>query len=118
MDRKDLDKSIEDKKEIIKALEEELKVKDLLIIDNGRSCTNEILKREQEFIGMLGQIKGDLKKRDVKEEPIIYESLRKSTDDSTMQMVLPSPQVIQVNKNQDLKGVINKIEMMEKKIKN
>jgi hypothetical protein len=35
-----------------------------------------------------------------------------------MQMVLPSPQIIQVNKNQDLKGVINKIEMMEKKIKN
>ena len=118
MDRKDLDKSIEDKKEIIKVLEEELKVKDLLIIDNGRSCTNEILKREQEFIGMLGQIKGDLKKRDAREEPIIYESLRRSTDDSTMQMVLPSPQIIQVNKNQDLKGVINKIEMMEKKIKN
>ena len=117
MDRKDLNKSIEDKKEIIRTLEEELKAKNLLIIDNGRSCTNEILKREQEFIGMLGQIKGDLRKRDVKEEPIIYESYRRSTDDSTMQMILPSPQVIQVRKDPDLKGVINKIEMMEKKIK-
>jgi hypothetical protein len=117
MDRKDLNKSIEDKKEIIRVLEEELKVKNLLIIDNGRSCTNEILKREEEFITMLGQIKGDLRKRDVKEEPIIYESYRRSTDDSTMQMILPSPQVIQVKKDPDLKGVINKIEMMEKKIK-
>ena len=117
MDRKDLNKSIEDKKEIIRVLEEELKVKNLLIIDNGRSCTNEILKREEEFITMLGQIKGDLRKRDVKEEPIIYESLRRSTDDSTMQMILHSPQVIQVKKDPDLKGVINKIEMMEKKIK-
>ena len=117
MDRKDLNKSIEDKKEIIRTLEEELRAKDLLLIDNGRSCTNEILKREEEFITMLGQIKGDLRKRDVKEEPIIYESLRRSTDDSTMQMILPSPQVIQVKKDPDLKGVINKIEMMEKKIK-
>ena len=117
VDRKDLNKSIEDKKEIIRVLEEELKVKNLLIIDNGRSCTNEILKREEEFINMLGQIKGDLRKRDVKEEPIIYESYRRSTDDSTMQMILPSPQVIQVKKDPDLKGVINKIEMMEKKIK-
>lgn len=118
LDRKDLDKLIADKKQIIKVLQEELRVKNLMIIDNGRSCTNEILKREQEFIGMLGQIKGDLKKRDVKEEPIIYQSLRRSTNDSTMQMVLPSPRIIQVNKHQDLKGIINKIEIMEKKIKN
>jgi len=117
MDRKDLNKSIEDKKEIIRTLEEELKTKNLLLIDNGRSCTNEILRREEEFINMLGQIKGDLRKRDVKEEPIIYESLRRSTDDSTMQMILPSPQVIQVKKDPDLKSVINKIEVMEKKIK-
>ena len=117
MDRKDLNKSIEDKKEIIRTLEEELKTKNLLLIDNGRSCTNEILRREEEFINMLGQIKGDLRKRDVKEEPIIYESLRRSTDDSTMKMILPSPQVIQVKKDPDLKSVINKIEVMEKKIK-
>jgi hypothetical protein len=117
MDRKDLDKSIENKKEIIRTLEEELKTKNLLLIDNGRSCTNEILRREEEFINMLGQIKGDLRKKDVKEEPIIYESLRRSTDDSTMQMVLPSPQVIKVKKDPDLKRVINKIEVMEKKIK-
>jgi hypothetical protein len=116
MDRKDLDKSIEDKKEIIKVLEEELKVKNLLIIDNGRFCTNEILKREQEFIGMLGQIKGDLKKKE-EEKPLIYESLRIRNNDSTLKMmILPAPEANVVTKKSNLKPIIKKIEMMEEKI--
>jgi hypothetical protein len=116
VDRKDLNKSIEDKKETIKVLEDELKLKNLLIIDNGRSCTNEILKREQEFIGMLGQIKGDLKKKE-EEKPLIYESLRIRNNDSTLKMmILPAPEANVVTKKSNLKSIIKKIEMMEEKI--
>ena len=116
VDRKDLNKSIEDKKETIKVLEDELKLKNLLIIDNGRSCTNEILKREQEFIGMLGQIKGDLKKKE-EEKPLIYESLRIRNNDSTLKMmILPAPEANVVTKKSNLKPIIKKIEMMEEKI--
>jgi hypothetical protein len=116
VDRKDLNKSIEDKKETIKVLEDELKLKNLLIIDNGRSCTNEILKREQEFIGMLGQIKGYLKKKE-EEKPLIYESLRIRNNDSTLKMmILPAPEANVVTKKSNLKPIIKKIEMMEEKI--
>ncbi len=118
VDRKDLNKSIEDKKEMIRSLEEEIKSKDLLIISNGRSCTNEILKREQEFIGMLGQIKSDLKKKE-EEKPLMYESVRMVNNDSTLKMmILPTPEVNIVTKKSDLKSIISKIETMEKKIHN
>jgi hypothetical protein len=117
VDRTDLNKSIEDKKEIIRELENELKNKNLLIISNGRSCTDEILKREQEFIGMLGQIKKDLKKKE-EEKPLIYESsLRIGNNDSTLKMmILPAPEVNVVTKKSNLKPIIKKIEMMEEKI--
>jgi hypothetical protein len=116
VDRTDLNKSIEDKKEIIRELENELKNKNLLIISNGRSCTDEILKREQEFIGMLGQIKKDLKKKE-EEKPLIYESLRIGNNDSTLKMmILPTPEVNVVTKKSNLKPIIKKIEMMEEKI--
>ena len=67
---------------------------------------------------MLGQIKGDLKKKE-EEKPLIYEPLRMENNDSNLKMmILPAPEVNVVTKKSTLKPIINKIEMMEKKIKN
>ncbi len=60
LDREELMQNLENKETRIKALESEIDTLSNRIRQNQRLCTDQITQREQEFIEMLNQLKGEL----------------------------------------------------------
>jgi hypothetical protein len=60
LDREELMQNLENKETRIKALESEIDTLSNRIRQNQRLCTDQITQREQKFIEMLNQLKGEL----------------------------------------------------------
>lgn len=91
-------------------------------IRNGeRNCTDEIAKRENEFIAMLDELKGDMKKQpkavkyhaDYYPVPVPTSSDGVAKDEMIVNMKMAEPATVQPNLNK----FIDKIDKMKSKIK-
>jgi cell division protein FtsL len=93
-------------------------------IRNGeRNCTDEIVKRENEFVAMLDELKGDMKRQpairtvkyhaDYQPMPIPVESEGVAKDEMIVNMKMAEPVIVQPNFNK----FIDKIDKMKSKIK-
>jgi hypothetical protein len=112
--KEDLKSEIENKDQKIKLLEKEIGEKDSKIRNEQKSCTDQIVEREKEFIAMLDYLKDKAKKDDNKIlSTLNMESLSKVDSSST---TINNKSTIIV-KN-DMKNIIGEIDIMRKKIKN
>ena len=109
----------------IVSLENLVDTLDLKIRKSQRECTNEITTRESEFIQMLEELKRDAR---LKEAPDNLVTKRYQTE-RFIEDTINGDQVVSAMKIQELpeppkkpktsmKGMINKIERMQSKIKN
>lgn len=115
----EMKEEILDKSDKIKALERELKEKDIIIRKEQKSCTNEILEREKEFISMLDYLQDKAKKENNR---IISRTNMESfpvrpINDSLLYSPRPSHQSTIIVKN-DMDNIINEIDNLKKKVKN
>ena len=122
VDCKELGSQVERQNKRIIALETLVDSMDLKIRNNQRECTNEITSREIEFLGMLEELKKDAK---IKERDVNYSladnmrflnSYSPDTLSNSVLEISPTPQTLRPNKN-PMKGMIDKIERMQSKIK-
>ena len=102
----------------IKALESELNEKDTKIRSEQKSCTNQILEREKEFVAMLDYLQNKAKKDNNK---IISQTNMEffpviSVSDSLLYSPEPPSQSTIIVKN-DMGNIINEIDNLKKKIK-
>jgi hypothetical protein len=102
----------------IKALESELNEKDTKIRSEQKSCTNQILEREKEFVAMLDYLQNKAKKDNNK---IISQTNMEffpviSVSDSLLYSPEPPTQSTIIVKN-DMGNIINEIDNLKKKIK-
>lgn len=117
----ELKSEIESKRTKIKALESELNEKDSKIREEQKSCTNEILEREKEFIKMLDYLQNKAKKEDGR---IISHMNRESIQirDSLLikdsLLLSPAIQTSTIIIKNDMNSIIKEIEDAKKKIKN
>ena len=114
----ELKEEIVNKNAKIKTLEDELNKKDSTIRIEQKSCTNEILVREKEFIAMLDYLQNKAKKDNNKiisqtnMESIYVEKI----NDSLMYSPSPRSQSTIIVKN-DMGNIITEIDKMRKKLK-
>lgn len=114
----ELKEEIVNKNAKIKTLEDELNKKDSTIRIEQKSCTNEILVREKEFIAMLDYLQNKAKKDNNKiisqtnMESIYVEKI----NDSLMYSPSPRSQSTIIVKN-DMGNMITEIDKMRKKLK-
>lgn len=102
----------------IKALESELNEKDTKIRSEQKSCTNQILEREKEFVAMLDYLQNKAKKDNNK---IISQTNMEffpviSVSDSLLYSPEPPTQSTIIVKN-DMGNMITEIDKMRKKLK-
>ncbi len=102
----------------IKALESELNEKDTKIRSEQKSCTNQILEREKEFVAMLDYLQNKAKKDNNK---IISQTNMEffpviPVSDSLLYSPEPPTQSTIIVKN-DMGNIINEIDNLKKKIK-
>lgn len=114
----ELKEEIVNKNAKIKSLENELNKKDSTIRVEQKSCTNEILVREKEFIAMLDYLQNRAKRDNNK---IISQTNMESVyvqkiDDSLMYSPSPRSQSTIIIKN-DMGNMISEIDKMRKKLK-
>jgi hypothetical protein len=102
------------KEDKIKALEEELNEKDMKIRESQKSCTNEILEREKEFISMLDYLRNRAKKDDNK---IISQRNMESLQIKDSIMYSPSTQRSTIIVKNDMGDIINEIDKLKEKVK-
>ena len=111
MDRSELETKIRNQEIRIRSLESQIDTLDYRIRTGREDCTNEILAREQEFLIMLDELRGDMlkykgiKKKDIR--PIMVDSLVVS---ERRVMILPEEPSF------NPKPMINKIDKMKSKI--
>jgi hypothetical protein len=110
LDRKDLEANIKNKEIQIDELKTSMVELDSLVRSNQRNCTNEILKREVEFLDMLRELKKDAKKID-KSQNLVLENLEipKPGQDTMI--------VIKETRRNNNSPMVFKIENFEKKIR-
>ena len=114
----ELKEEIVNKNAKIKTLEDELNKKDSTIRIEQKSCTNEILVREKEFIAMLDYLQNKAKKDNNKiisqtnMESIYVEKI----NDSLMYSPSPRSQSTIIVKN-DMGNIITEIDKIRKKLK-
>jgi cell division protein FtsL len=109
MDRKDLEQKIDSKQTEIENLKGSIFELDSLVRTNQKNCTNEILKREEEFLEMLDELKDDALKTG--RNNLVFENLEKGNPDKdSIILVRPSPQI-------NTLPMVKKIEKFEKKIR-
>ena len=114
----ELKEEIDTKTIKIKALESELNEKDTKIRSEQKSCTNQILEREKEFVAMLDYLQNKAKKDNNK---IISQTNMEffpviSVSDSLLYSPEPPTQSTIIVKN-DMGNIINEIDNLKKKIK-
>ena len=77
MDRKELEQKIDNKQNEIQNLRNSIFQLDSLVRTNQKNCTNEILKREEEFLQMLDELKNDALKTGGNN--LVFENFEKDT---------------------------------------
>jgi len=113
----ELKEEILNKTNKIKALESELNEKDSTIRKSQKTCTNEILEREKEFISMLDYLQNKAKRDNNK---VISQTnmesfpLRRMSDSVLYSPASHSSTVIVKN---DTRNIISEIDKIKKKIK-
>ena len=114
----------------ISYLEKVVDTLDIKIISNQRKFTNEIARRESEFIAMLDELKFDIDKSKTKRNPRIHQIEKREYDgndgvgsgsDQPLAMErIPEPVKVEDNginaKKVDV--IVKKIETLKKKVKN
>lgn len=110
MDRNELENKINTKQAEIENLKSSIFELDSLVRSNQQNCTNEILKREYEFLQMLEELKQDVKKNQVTPN-LVFENLEKNNFTTDSIMVLEKKPRIRYS------PVVLKIEQFEKKIR-
>jgi len=114
LDRKDLENKIENKQGEVDNLKILLEELDSTIRTNQKNCTNEIVKRENEFLLMLKEIKREAINNE-KANNLVLEKFQ--YNEPILDSVVFLPQVPQVPRVEKKSTVIPKIEECEKKIK-
>jgi len=109
----ELRSEIDSKAGKIKSLEAELNEKDNIIRKEQKSCTNQILEREKEFITMLDYLKGQAKMQDNKITSHVNKESLQMVDSLSSQVTHTSTIIV---KN-DMGNIISSIEEIKKKIK-
>jgi hypothetical protein len=109
----ELKEEIETKTNKIRSLENELNKKDTKIREERKSCTNQILEREKEFVTMLDYLKDKAKKEDNKILSQMNMETLKKVDSSATSVRNTSTVII---KN-DMKNIISEIEEIKRKLK-
>lgn len=111
LDRKDLNTKIGQQDSTIRNLNTQVSELDLKIRRSESQCTNEIVKREMEFISMLDTLRKEMKMYNRLTRPMINTSTVKNDS------LIMSPRIIDpVSTHKDLNPIINKIDEMEKRL--
>lgn len=112
----ELKEEIVEKNNKIKALESEINEKDIILRKEQKSCTNEILEREKEFITMLDYLRDKAKSQNNKitsntnkETFIIKDSLSTNSAKHSHTSTI-------IVKN-DMNSIISEIDEIKKKVK-
>jgi len=105
---------IKEKNDKIKTLEIEINEKDTKIRNEQKSCTNQIIEREKEFIVMLDHLKNKAKTEDGK----IISSLNRESFQIKDSLHSPVSHTSTIIVKSDMNNIISEIELLKKKIKN
>jgi hypothetical protein len=112
LDRKELNTKIGQQDSTIRNLNTQVSELDLKIRRNESQCTNEMVKREMEFISMLDTLRKEMKMYNRLTRPVIKTSI--AQNDS---LIMMSPKIIEpVTTYKGLNPIINKINEMEKRL--
>jgi septal ring factor EnvC (AmiA/AmiB activator) len=129
LDREELNKEIERQEGKIQKLETDVDSLEGMIRKNEKECTNQIVSREEEFVMMLDQLKGDIRKNNnstqekiVKLNSTVVERKIYPVSDSSvsMMMVIPEERTqekIIVYKKPQINSTLSLIDEMKKRIK-
>ena len=108
----------------IETLENDIDTLNLKLRDQEMKCTDEIYSRETEFVQMLEDLKKDIKSKENSDNAIRrVHAMSKTPSGNTdeMEMNIPPDQYkpvynTQNSGSQNMKPILNKIEMMQKKM--
>ena len=115
MDRKDLEKKIENQNERINSLENLVDTLDQKVREGQRSCTQELFERESEFIKMLDEIRSEAYKcKTVEEYP---KMLMRTNESSEGEPVMRMEAMVRPEVKADVSPILRKIDKMKKEIK-
>jgi hypothetical protein len=128
LDRDELDSEIKKQDLKIEKLESDVDSLESSIRRNEKECTNQIVFREEEFLQMLDQLKGDIRSNNKNTEERIVRLNTISTEkkiypvgDSSVSMMLvqeaPREEKVIVYKKPQISSTISMIDEMKKKIK-
>jgi hypothetical protein len=128
LDRDELDSEIKKQDLKIEKLESDVDSLESSIRRNEKECTNQIVFREEEFLQMLDQLKGDIRSNNKNTEERIVRLNTISTGkkiypvgDSSVSMMLvqeaPREEKVIVYKKPQISSTISMIDEMKKKIK-
>ena len=128
LDRDELDSEIKKQDVKIEKLESDVDSLESSIRRNEKECTNQIVFREEEFLQMLDQLKGDIRSNNKNTEERIVRLNTISTEkkiypvgDSSVSMMLvqeaPREEKVIVYKKPQISSTISMIDEMKKKIK-
>ena len=115
MDRKDLEKKIENQNERINSLENLVDTLDQKVREGQRSCTQELFERESEFIKMLDEIRSEAYKcKTVEEYP---KMLMRTNESPEGEPVMRMEAMVRPEVKADVSPILRKIDKMKKEIK-
>ena len=127
LDRDELDSEIKRQDSKIEKLESDVDSLEFKIRRNGKECTNQIILREEEFLEMLDQLKGDIRSNNRNTEERIVrlnttqDKIIYPVGDSSVSMMVmresPKEEKIIVYKKPQISSTISMIDEMKKKIK-
>ena len=127
LDRDELDSEIKRQDSKIEKLESDVDSLEFKIRRNGKECTNQIILREEEFLEMLDQLKGDIRSNNRNtEEKIVrlnttQDKIIYPVGDSSVSMMVmresPKEEKIIVYKKPQISSTISMIDEMKKRIK-
>jgi hypothetical protein len=128
LDRDELDSEIKKQDVKIEKLESDVDSLESSIRRNEKECTNQIVFREEEFLQMLDQLKGDIRSnnRNTEERIVRLNTISKekriyTVGDSSVSMMLvpesPREEKVIVYKKPRISSTISMIDEMKKKIK-
>ena len=128
LDRDELDSEIKKQDLKIEKLESDVDSLESSIRRNEKECTNQIVFREEEFLQMLDQLKGDIRSnnRNTEERIVRLNTISKekriyTVGDSSVSMMLvpesPREEKVIVYKKPRISSTISMIDEMKKKIK-
>jgi hypothetical protein len=128
LDREELNNEIERQDGKIVKLETDLDSLESKIRKNEKECTNQIVSREEEFLMMLDQLKGDIRKNNnsTQEKIVKFNStevdrkIYPAGDSSLSMMIIPEKRTTEkiiVYKKPQINSTLSLIDEMKKRLK-